>query len=148
VIEGLRVSPWLHEALRRKNSIEYLSDCTTCKTMKDKQERQAIGCGWERPDELAPVLTWSPTSLPGNSGWQIANDPLNPDPTTCPGYSCSLPEVMEVARARVHWKEGGGLRDFSDEPITDHLRVGVEILEGATQQMQRWATENPESKER
>lgn len=63
---------------------------------------------------------------------------------TCPGYTTNLPEVIEIARARVHWKEGGGLRDFCDETPSEALRQGVEILEGASNECQRWAMSNPE----
>lgn len=137
MIEGLRALPWKHETRRRKHPNDYLDDCSKCKKMQPLQTRQALGCGWE--PRIAKPRPWSPAGLDGNSEWQ-------PDLTTCPGYTTALPEVIEIARARVHWKEGGGLRDFCDEPVTEQLRLGVEILEGASNECQGWAMSNPEKK--
>lgn len=93
-----------------------------------------MGCGYEPAQPKAQ--TWTPISLDPNWRGELK---------TCPGYTTTLPEVVEVARARTHWRDGGGLRDFCDSP-TDGLRVGVEILDGSCAEMQRWATESAAKK--
>lgn len=66
--------------------------------------------------------------------------------TTCPGYTTKLPEVIEIARLRVHAKEGTlSLFMHGAEP-TDVAVVGIEILAGATNEAQAWAMQNPEKK--
>jgi hypothetical protein len=144
VIEGLRQVPWLHEALRRGHSIEHLTDCDKCKMNNDEQSRQAMGCGWEPRSELVQIRPWSPSSFIGNEGWRLTQLKDHEEPSTCIGYTSILPEVIEVQRARLHWKEGGGLRDFCDDTPTDSLRLAVECLEGASNECQRWAMDNPE----
>lgn len=99
----------------------------------DKPTRTAMGCGYERSINPHP---WTPVAL--NVTWSGKQ-------TTCPGYTTKLPEVIEIARARLHWKDGGGLRDFCDEP-TEQLRYGVETLNGSTNECQSWSIENPEKK--
>jgi hypothetical protein len=139
LIAGLLVLPWMHEALRRLSPYErknhYLTDCGKCKKMQTRQTRQVLGCGYE--PAIADPRPWSRANL--DADWQGKE-------TLCPGYTTSLPEVIEIARARVHWKEGGGLRDFCNEPITEQMRLGVEILEGASNECQGWAMKNPEKK--
>jgi hypothetical protein len=102
---------------------------------QSKQTRQHLGCGWEQP--IGKATPWSPANL--KSEWKG-------EATVCAGYTTKLPEVIEIARARVHAKEFGGLRDFCDENPTDLLRHGVEILEGASNECQGWAMENVEKK--
>jgi hypothetical protein len=105
----------------------------------DTDTRRYMGCGWERPVDGAKP--WSPSNL--NGEWKLGRE--QSDATTCPGYTTNLPQVIEIARARVHWKEGGGLRDFVDQP-SELLRQGVEILEGASNELTHWAMANPEKK--
>jgi hypothetical protein len=82
-------------------------------------------------------MVWSPAGM--DFDWKG-------DPVACPGYTTNLPEVIEIARARVHAKEFGGLRDFCDETPSEALKQGVEILEGANNECQRWSMDNPERK--
>lgn len=56
-------------------------------------------------------------------------------PTVCPGYTTSLPAVLEASRARL-WREKGSLRDLYDEPITDPIRDCVDVLEQAVSECQ------------
>ena len=73
-------------------------------------------------------------------------DGFKGEPTICPGYTTSLPEVIEIARARFHWKNGGpaaiGITDWVNHP----LAIGIEILEGAANESERWAFDNPVKK--
>jgi hypothetical protein len=105
----------------------------------DRETRQRIGCGWELV-QIKP-RPWTPENL--DSGWVAPKGYVD----VCPGYTTKLPEVIEAARARLHWKEGGGLRDFCDDTPTDQLRVCVEILEGASNELQRWTFDNPEKRQ-
>lgn len=100
---------------------------------RSKQERQLSGCGFEIAQ--GKTYPWTPQNL--DPMWHAA------EIDTCPGYSMNLPEVIEIARARVHWKEGGGLRDFCDDTPTERMRLGVEILEGTNNEVQRWAMDHP-----
>lgn len=68
------------------------------------------------------------------------------EPVACPGYTTNLPEVIEIARARVHAKEFGGLRDFCEGYPTEAIKQGVEILEGASNECQQWSMANPEKR--
>jgi hypothetical protein len=133
--------PWLHEALRRKHSIEHLSDCEKCMEQFDTTTRRYMGCGWEQPIDGA--RPWSPENL--NADWKAPTGKVHL-PVICVGYTSKLPEVIEIARARVHAKEFGGLSNFCDERPTEHLRIGIEILEGASNETQNWSMSNPEKK--
>lgn len=114
----------------------------------NEQSRQTMGCGWlPLPDEnLIPFRRV--TSPPGFRGpvRKLPNGALTNDPETCPGYTTSLPEVIEIARARLHWKQGGpaaiGITEWVDHPLV----YGIEILEGASNAAERWAFENPVKK--
>ena len=58
-----------------------------------------------------------------------------PEPTVCPGYSTKLPEVVEVARTRLHWSKG----NVSVDSLEENVQRGVEILESAIGDMNEWA---------
>lgn len=87
-----------------------------------------MGCGFELPIDGA--RPWSPVSLDAGHRGEY---------TLCPGYTTKLPEVIEVTRARLHWSKGS-LPVFcgKDEP-TESLVLGIEILEGAANEVQSWA---------
>lgn len=102
-----------------------ISDCDKCKAMMGKEQRQSIGCGYEPPIERAQ--TWSPPM-----GAKAYNGPA---PTVCPGYTTSLPEVIETAVARVHWSNGNF--DARDEQIEDLLNCII-VLDGAYKSVERW----------
>jgi len=86
-------------------------------------------------------------SPPGYSGrLRVVDGTPTDDPTVCPGYLTSLPEVIEVARGRLHWSKAGpaaiGVADWQHDP----LAIGIEILEGAVNECQAWCFDNPEKK--
>jgi len=87
ILEGIRALPWLQDA--RRKSPQHL-ECKSCLRI-DKRTRQAIGCGWEEP-------------LPSARPW--AHKDMDWTPTVCPGYTCQLPEVIDVARCYMHWDRG------------------------------------------
>lgn len=112
------------------------SKCTTCMTRLDTQMRQLNGCGY------LPLIE-------GRAPWRgygfvapTAADGSAIDSLVCPGYSTNLPETIELARARMHWSKSS-LRDFCGGQPDDAVIVGVEILEGADNECQAWAMDNP-----
>lgn len=95
--------------------------------------RQLSGCGYEPLLDLRSP--WSGGSLPNYRG---------PQTTVCPGFTVALPEVIEVARARLHWSKGQ-LTQFVHGQAHDALLEGIECLEGAVNEFQFWSA-TPESK--
>jgi hypothetical protein len=93
-----------------------------------EQTRQLLGCGWLpapveklRPFVRAPEpLQYKPAR--DENGERLCN--------VCPGYTTSLPAVIEIARARFHWDKGH-LREAVDGRPTDAMMLGIEILSGA-----------------
>ena len=96
------------------------------------ETRQAMACGYEAP--VSHARACSPLSV--NPEWTGA------EPTVCPGYTTSLPEVVEIGRARYHW-DHGELRDFCAGQPSEHVIIGIEILDSHIGAMQRWAMKNP-----
>lgn len=82
-----------------------------------------MGCGWETPVDRARA-------------WQHAGD-TSAAPKVCPGYTTKLPEVVEIARARMHAKNGMA-RDFLGGPASENVLRGIEILEGADAEAMCW----------
>jgi hypothetical protein len=126
VIEGLRGLPWLQERIRNDRAVvEYLIDCEKCRMSTDVTIRQAMGCGWEPRSELVQIRPWQHQGYTEQS------------PTTCIGYTSKLPEVVEINRARMHWKQGE-LREFCGGKPNPNLMRGIEILEGAAAEASSW----------
>lgn len=137
MIEGLRILPWLQERIRNKRKqVEYLLDCDKCRGLvppdpfnpmrpTTQAERQTWGCAYEPRNEAMRPCGWM------HQGYR--DEP----PTTCPGYTTKLPEVVEINRARLHVKTGSG-RDFLGGPATENILRGIEILEGAVNEANCW----------
>ncbi len=97
-----------------------------------REQRQLLGCGFVPPPAnprlLPMVRPWAGLGYRGDQ------------PTTCPGYTTGLPEVVEIARARLHWSKGqldvfvGGAGDVSEAMI-----AGIELLEDADNRRRNWA---------
>lgn len=100
---------------------------------RSQHSRQLIGCGFEPPPPrrfAKHVTTWFGLGYRGDV------------PTVCPGYSTKLPEVIEIARARLHWSKGN-LPVFADDPLHP-VAIGIEILESSSNECQHWMM-TPES---
>lgn len=80
-------------------------------------ERSRRGCGFLPPDPAANLRH----ALP------IACDV---EPTVCPGYSISLPEVNEVVRFRPSYLKGY-LTEHLGEPPSEQFIEAQNVLEGA-----------------
>lgn len=107
------------------------NDCDQCMRDYPRQTRQALGCGYEpRIDHAQP---WQPEAWKG------------PSPTTCPGYTTTLPEVREGIEAR-HYLDKGSLNLLVKDELHDGLREAIALVEGADGEVTRWAIDNPPTK--
>lgn len=110
-----------------------ITDCATCTRERDQYTRQLLGCGWEpapapqlRPFVRAPIPEGAERPpLPDD---HPIDRPPPPWPTVCPGYSTSLPETIEIARAWNHWTKGS-LRDFCGSRPAVAIVEGVELFD-------------------
>jgi hypothetical protein len=91
------------------------------------QVRQGWGCGYEpAAADGAPVMPWSGLGYSG------------PPPTVCPGYTTSLPETLEIARAWRWWSKSQ-LGIFVDgAKVHDVLKLGIELFDGVVVGFDRW----------
>ena len=100
--------------------------------MIQPHDRQMIGCGYLPPvADHVRLSVWQPTPFSPKIGYR------GPDATTCPGYTCALPEVIEVVRARTHWTKGQ-LVVFARDP-SEQLVMAIEILDAEVNAYERWA---------
>lgn len=107
-----------------------ITDCSKCKQMNTREQRQYLGCGYEPPIDRARLTLWRPPE--GKHAYR------GPEPTVCAGYSTSLPEVQETSILRLHW-EKGSLRDACDgEKPTEETLALIVILQGAYNALQHW----------
>lgn len=132
MIEGLKALVWWHEAVKRG----LVSKCETCMETRTAEQRQLLGCGYLPPPEESKRAYVRPWAGLGYKDKQ---------PTVCPGYTTSLPETIEAARARLHWEKGGpaaiGVTDWEADPLTQ----GIEILSSQMGEFQMWIA-TPSSK--
>jgi hypothetical protein len=105
--------------------------------MLSPSTRQALGCGYLPPVDGARAWT--------HRGQDVTL--LDGLDETCPGYCCKLPEVIEAARARLHW-EKGTLRERCGGEPTDETLHALEELEIATNQCESWRMEESNAKAR
>jgi hypothetical protein len=111
--------------------MELLTDCARCRRSTTRLVRQSMGCGYEPPAPRGlPAVAWQ---HPGDDGDEL---------TTCPGYTCNLPEVIHASRARLHWSKGQ-LEAFTGGPPRAELLLALEVLEVATNRAQDWHMQNP-----
>jgi hypothetical protein len=76
--------------------------------------RQFLGCGYEPQIERAQP--WVPQGFDGKA-------------EHCAGYTSRLPQVIEVARAFLHWEKGQLQLRHDDPPAA--LLDGIEALSGS-----------------
>lgn len=118
--------PWLQERIRNdRKTVENLINCEKCMSEVSGQTRRYMGCGYEPP-------------LDGARAWMHEGYTDEP-PTTCPGYTTKLPEVIEINRLRLHWSKFAG---FKDSEPTEQVKRGIEILEGAVNEANCWRPED------
>lgn len=113
-----------------------------------EQDRQLKGCGYlpPPPENLRPyVQAWDGTSL----GRTIESDERDENKRVrlpvCPGYVCSLPEVLETSWAASYW-EKGELSQFCEGQSTPQLRDAIHTLLSEQAAVSEWSSANPEKK--
>lgn len=98
--------------------------------------RQAIGCGY-----LPPVENARPWKHQGDD-WGTDANGYPRGPTTCPAYTADLPDVIDIATARLHW-EHGHLREYAGGEPCQVLMDGITILASAIGAHESWRARNP-----
>ena len=128
MIEGLRLLPQV-QYKRMKMRMDkhpqartYL-DCTTCEKDLPAKVRARWNCGLLSIRKRVGPGFPSPPSFGG-------------DTEICPGYLIAMPQVIEVARARVHWQHGLLKERYEGEELTGLVLDGLELLEGYVSEME------------
>lgn len=111
---------------RNPDAVGYLNNCERCMSDYDAPTRQSMCCGYEPP-------------LTGTQPWRHAGY-TGPGCTTCPGYTCKLPEVVEASWARFYLNKSS-LAAWSDDPPTENLREAIQTLEIAQGEVDSWEAE-------
>lgn len=106
-----------------------------------------LSCGFE-PIPTGDLLKHVRVTIPAGATPSHVLEPDEKWPTVCPGYSTSLPEVIEAARSWLHWSKGA-LRAFTGTsgPPTDVLMECIEVFNGAVLENQAWCMDNPVKKD-
>lgn len=133
MIEGLRQLPWFESAARDEAmSVAMFRNCEKCMRDYPRSQRQEMACGYEEP--IAGALAWR------HRGYACDEET---QPTTCPGYTTRLPEVIEAARAYVHWEKGELGSFVGRKPPHRHLLTLVEVVAGEANAVNAWKMRNP-----
>ena len=112
-----------------------IGDCTACKASKSRLERQYMACGYEPPlDGKVRLTIWQPPSGNDRVGYR------GPELTTCAGYTARLPEVVEAAFARAHWKNSAIQFYCQGEMPTPELLDAILVLDGEYSALEAWLT--------
>lgn len=93
----------------------------------DSLRRQSLGCGYEPRTDRVRLTIWQPPS--GYRG---------PALTTCAGYTANLPEVIESAVARLHWKTGQLESWCGKRRPTEELLDAIVILDAECSALESW----------
>jgi hypothetical protein len=94
-------------------------------------QRQSLACGYEpAADNRVHLTIWQPPS--GEVGYR------GPELTVCAGYTANLPEVIEAAITRAHWKYGAIVAACDGEMPTEDLRNACLVLDGESSAVERW----------
>lgn len=91
-------------------------------------ERQSLGCGYEPRTDRVHLTIWQPPER------FYSGPPL----TVCAGYTANLPEVIEVAMTRPHWKFGAVVAACDGETPTEEMRNALLILDSSTSELEGW----------
>lgn len=97
--------------------------CATCREVNSEALRLAMGCGWLH---LEYDEDDDGTALPPPSVWKHPQD--TDHPMICPGYTTSLPEVIDIASAYpAH--EKGNLAAYFPDGVSRALMDGFSELD-------------------
>lgn len=101
-------------------------NCTTCLDELDPATRAAMACAYEEPAE-------------GARAWQHEGDDGDKF-SVCPVHTAALPDVIDVARAYVHWKEGSLRERMGGLEPPPALLDGLELLSTSVADWTSWRT--------
>lgn len=108
-----------------------ISDCDTCMKSTPALNRQYLGCGYLPPlDGKVHLTVWQPPA--GERGYK------GPALTTCAGYTANLPDVVEVAKIRLHWKHGNVVAACGGEQPRDEVLDCILVLDGEYNAIEGW----------
>lgn len=126
---------WWREHLK-DDKAEQLAEqwysCRKCLERVPRETRASWWCGWlarsEWVTESPQGLRVGPPAAPGFPLDLFSSDDETPFPSICPGYSTSLPAVIEANRA-LAWRMEGSLSDFYDgAPVNETAKVLMDTL--------------------
>jgi hypothetical protein len=122
LIEGLRYLPEL-QARRDKQTEDGIPpdflDCDDCLVNKTEHDRRCFGCGFMPRHR----------HLPGMQPF--------PEASVCPGYTSSMPEVLEAARAKSWTARGGLVPLYGAVELPPIATEAIDVLEGAANVVER-----------
>lgn len=122
-------------ARRDYKSFSPYLDCDSCMKSRSKEDRQLDACGLE-PPAADGVAVDHPERI--RHAWE------KDIPEVCPGYTCSLPEVLETSYA-LSFKRDGELTQFLEgEYASPELRHAMTVLESEIARMQEWSARTPD----
>lgn len=124
--------------------VGFPSTCAECLERVDEQSRQALGCPYApEPDQTfrLHVETWTGCGVEPRP----ATDDAPAFPSVCPGFTTTLPETIEAARAHLHWTKGE-LTQFCRGYASEALLIGIEVLSTSSGETMSWIAENPRKK--
>jgi hypothetical protein len=84
-------------------------------------------------------MTWKHPSR-DSEAWELDEQGRERDPV-CPGYTCNLPDVIDIARAWVHWSKGALPSFTRTDDVREPLLEGIEVLDGAISALNTWTIE-------
>lgn len=100
--------------------------CDTCKAENSIVVRRSWQCGYVPRADRGPDKPRVPDGAPE-------------DVTVCPGYSTTLPEVLEAARA-LSWRHDGLIGEFfGGAPISERAKIYIDILDTQIREVERHA---------
>jgi hypothetical protein len=111
--------------------------CDECRASLPEETRQSYRCPYApiAPERLLPFVR---PPAPAGYAEELAD---------CPGYTTSLPETIEGARAWRHW-EKADVRAFTGGGWpTKALTYAIETFDAAVSIHQRWCLDNPVKKD-
>lgn len=112
---------------------DYLK-CEPCMARCTRSELAAMACGWIPKGE--------------RDGSEFLHPEGAPDVTVCPGYTTTLPQVIEASRA-LSWRQDGQLSDFYDgERLTDAVRDAMDIMASEVKAVERHALRKTKAKQK
>ena len=137
--------PWLQSTRRRTpGAVAHYFDCDKCKRTQPLIVRQSWGCGYEPPPPNIRIDPWDHGGRDRRADERDDRGRLRLP--VCPGYACSLPEVVETSWAHSYW-EKGELSNYCDgDAPTPMLREAINAYAIECSAVIEWESRNPEKR--